>query len=89
MSKSQHHETSVFRPSLASVTTSRNPKNLKISKSIVNYHRDEIPPEDLASFSCSNARVSLPATGRVTTVLTTAGSSSLFPMSSLKLRKLN
>jgi hypothetical protein len=78
----------MFHPSLASVTTSQILVEFAISKSIVNYHRDGIPPEDLASFSCADVGSSLPTTESVSTVLTTAGSSSLFPVSSLKLVRL-
>ncbi|MHA1137689.1 MAG: hypothetical protein ACTSSE_14505 [Candidatus Thorarchaeota archaeon] len=66
------NEISMFSPSLAS---------------FVNYHRDGIHPEDLASFSCLNVGTSLPATESVSTVFTTAGSLSLSPVPSLKLAR--
>jgi hypothetical protein len=88
MNESQLKETSMFSPSLASVTTTQHSlENAKLSKSIVNTHRDGIPPEDLAFFSCSSAGTSHPTTARVSTVLTTAGSSSLSPAPSLKLAR--
>ena len=78
----------MFHPSPASVTTSSYfRRNTKISKSFVNVHRDGIPPEDLASFSCLDAGTSLPVTERISTVLTTAGSLSLSPVPSLKLAR--
>jgi len=64
----------MFHPSLASVTTPQTHNESRVSKSIVNVHWDEIPPEDLASFSCLNVDSSLPATASISTVLTTAGS---------------
>ncbi|MGY5858010.1 MAG: hypothetical protein RTU63_01475 [Candidatus Thorarchaeota archaeon] len=54
------------------------------SKIFVSVHRDGIPPEDLASFPCTTAGTSLPTTESISTVLTTAGSLSLSPISSLK-----
>ena len=58
VSESQHHKTPVFYPSPASTTTSHIPLRYEISKTFVFYHRDEIPPEDLASFSCVNVGAS-------------------------------
>jgi hypothetical protein len=79
----------VFRPSPASVATIQHfQENAKLSRNIVDYHRDGIPPVVLAFFSCVCVGASLPTTERVSTVLATAGSLSSFPDSSLKLRRL-
>jgi hypothetical protein len=74
----------MFHLSPASVTTLQIQKEFTISKSFVDVHRDGIPPEDLASFSCTDAGTSLPATVSVSTVLTTAGSLSLISILSPK-----
>jgi hypothetical protein len=70
----QLQETSMFYPSLASVTTIQHfQENAKLSKSFANVHRDGIPPEDLASFSCTDTEASPSVTESISTVLTTAG----------------
>jgi hypothetical protein len=78
----------VFYLSPAGVTTIQYfQENARLSKSIVNNHQDGIPLENLASFSCTDAGSSLPATASVSTVLTTAGSLSLSLVPSLKLAR--
>jgi hypothetical protein len=70
----------MFHPSPANVTTIQHfQENTKLSKSFVYVHRDGIPLEDLASFSCTDAGTSLPTTESISTVFTTAGSLSLSP----------